>query len=109
METELNVKIDDLVERMSKRKNARITDIDGVKKTLPIGKFVWQQATEYPEKVFILQEVVSERGKLLRIGYYIIGKKPKMNGKWVWGQYCPFITVKDLKNLINKAGKAGIL
>lgn len=109
METELSVKITDLVERISKRKNVRITDIDGVMKTLPTGRFVWHQATEYPEKVFILQEVESERGKLLRIGYYIIGKKPKMNGKWVWGQYCPFIIDKDLKNLIDKAEKEGIL
>lgn len=109
METELNVKIDGLVERIGKRKHVRIKDIDGVIKTLPIGRFVWHQATEYPEKVFILQEVESERGKLLRIGYYIIGKKPKMNGKWVWGQYCPFIIANDLKNLINKAEDEGIL
>ncbi len=109
METELKAKIDDLLERVSKHKNARITDIDGVRKILPIRKFVWQQATEYPEKVFILQELVSERGKLIRIGYYIIGKKQKMNGKWVWGQFCPFITIKDLKSLINKAEKEGLL
>lgn len=109
MEKELNMKIENLVERISKRKNARITDIDGVKRILPIGNFVWQQATEYPEKVFILQEVVSQRNKLLRLGYYIIGKKQKMRGKWAWGQFCPFITAKDLKILIKKAEKAGIL
>jgi hypothetical protein len=24
--------------------------------------------------------------EMFRFGYYIIGKKPKMKGKWVWGQ-----------------------
>ncbi len=50
MDTELNVKIDSLLEQISKRKHARIKDIDGVIKTLPTGRFVWQQATEYPEE-----------------------------------------------------------
>jgi hypothetical protein len=97
MENVLNAKIDCLLDNVRKRKNCHMTNIDGIKEKRALGKVVYQQASEYPEKVFILQEVESQHAKekelkLFRIGYYIIGKKPKMRGKWVWGQYAPFIT-----------------
>lgn len=114
MENELSAKIDNLVDKVSKRKNVHMTNINGIKEKRALGNVVFQQASESPEKVFVLQEVESnsakEKGqKSLRIGYYIIGKKEKMRGKWVWGQYAPFITDKDLKILIEKAEKEGIL
>lgn len=105
-----------LLKQLEEKNTAKIKDIDGIKRTLPVGKYVWLRACEYPDKVFVLQEVKSWRPyikkhnlKLLRFGYHIIGKKPKKRGKWVWGQYCPFITDKDLKLLIQKAKKKGIL
>lgn len=102
-----------LLEKVSRRKTGIITDIDGKERKIECGRFVIQVASEYSknQKVFILQEVTipSLKRHLLRFGYYIIGKKPKMRGKWVWGQYCPFITGKDLRMLIKKAEKEGIL
>ena len=44
-----------------------------------------------------------------RIGYYIIGKKGKANGKWWWGQSCPMIGHDDFIKLINKSYKDGIV
>jgi len=62
------------------------------------------------EKIFVLQEILFKDGKKeLRLGYYIIGKKPRAKGKWVWGQFCPFFPKKDLIKLIEKAKKEGIL
>ena len=106
--------IDVLIEKLKDKKEARITDIDGVKRVLPVGKFVFLQASEYPEKVFVLQEIIwrghiPEGVKLLRFGYHIIGKKPKRQGKWVWGQFCPFITDGDMRKLIDMAKDVGIL
>jgi len=57
-----------------------------------------------------LQDIVFKNGQNeIRIGYYIIGKKPAMCGWWVWGQYCPFIPKSDFKRLLKKARTKGIL
>ena len=36
----------------------------------------------------------------IRIGYYIIGKKPRVKNKWTWGQFCPYYRTEDLKALL---------
>lgn len=43
--------------------------------------------------------------QIYRIGYYIIAKNGKSKGKWVWGQFCPTLPIKDLKKLLDKAKK----
>jgi hypothetical protein len=90
------------------------------------GNFFWVREawtflpqSNYSEKVFIIERLRKERfvGKLdkdntwkkgaieYRIGYYIVGKIGKANGKWVWGQFCPLIPPPDLNRLIQKAKK----
>ncbi len=44
-----------------------------------------------------------------RIGYYIVGKIRKANGRWVWGQFCPMIPVEDFDKLLEKARKEGTI
>ncbi|MBI2099298.1 hypothetical protein HYT45_02695 [Candidatus Uhrbacteria bacterium] len=44
-----------------------------------------------------------------RIGYFIVGRIGRAKGRWVWGQFCPIIPAKDLKHLISKAEKEGVL
>jgi len=57
-----------------------------------------------------LQELHFENGKKqIRIGYYIIGKKPGARDRWVWGQFCPFFPKQDLNKLIRKAKRKGII
>jgi hypothetical protein len=43
----------------------------------------------------------------VRLGYYIIGKLPKMHGKWVWGQFATFLPLGDFRKLIGLAEKKG--
>jgi hypothetical protein len=38
-----------------------------------------------------------------RMGYYIVGKIGRANGKWIWGQFCPLIPKEDFDKLIQKA------
>jgi hypothetical protein len=58
----------------------------------------------------VLQEIEFEDGKQeIRVGYYIIGKKPKMKDKWVWGQFCPIFPRDDLRKLIEKGRAGGII
>ena len=92
------------------RKSGSLLSIDGKRENFKIGKYVTLRQSNYPGKIFVLQEILFEnREKEIRIGYYIIGKKPRSKGKWVWGQYCPLFPREDLMKLIKKAKKKGIL
>lgn len=63
-----------------------------------------------PNKKICLQKVVFDDGrKELRLAYYIIGKKPRMKGKWVFGQYATFIPARDLRSIIRRAKRKGLI
>ncbi|HBW56540.1 MAG TPA: hypothetical protein DEF27_01565 [Oscillatoriales bacterium UBA8482] len=92
------------------RDSGSLIGIDGKRSNFKIGKYVTLRQSNYPGKIFVLQEILFEDGKKeLRLGYYIIGKKPRSKDKWVWGQFCPLFPKQDLIKLIDKAKKNGIL
>jgi hypothetical protein len=92
------------------KKHGSLTDINGVKKKFKINRTVSLPQSNYPKKTFVLQEIEFEDGKQeIRVGYYIIGKKPKMKDKWVWGQFCPMFPKVDLEKLIEKGRESGII
>ena len=96
--------------RLKIKDSGSIVDINGKRKDFKIGRYVTLRQSNYPKKAFVLQEILFEDGKKeLRVGYYIIGKKPKAKDRWVWGQYCPLFPRGDLIRLIEKAKKKGIL
>jgi len=75
------------------------------------------------EKVFVIERLRRERydGQAVgqkqwgkgdieyRFGYYIVGKIGRARGRWVWGQFCPFIPQEDLNKLLNKARQEGTI
>jgi hypothetical protein len=66
-------------------------------------EIVRPQSTNRAKKI-CLQRVTFEDGrKEVRLGYYIIGKLPRMRGRWVWGQYATFMPVADFKALVSEA------
>ncbi len=81
----------------------------------------WTFLSQYDmtEKVFVLERLVRHitKGKIVnkknwkpgetvyRIGYFIVGRIGRGNGRWMWGQFCPLVPQKDLMKLINKAKK----
>ncbi|PKD43466.1 hypothetical protein [Rhodohalobacter barkolensis] len=81
------------------------------------------QQENNPEKYFIIERLRRTKieGKLAnpkdankivveyRIGYYIVGKNGRMDGKWTWGQYTPMIPINDFWGLINKAKEEGTI
>lgn len=92
------------------KKEGTIRDIFGNVQKFKVSKQVTLTQSDYPEKVFVLQEIIFETSKTeIRIGYYIIGQKGWAKGKWAWGQFCPFFPKKDLQKLITLAKKEGIL
>lgn len=61
---------------------------------------------EDAEKILLLQRLRSKTNPeqfMLRFGYYIIGKKPRVQGRWVWGQFAPFIGEADFAEIIAEA------
>jgi len=61
----------------------------------------------YDEKVFVVERLRKEEDDKIeyRLGYYIVGKIGRANGKWIWGQFCPIIPKEDFFKLIDKAKK----
>jgi len=87
-------------------KKARLKNIDGKYEYWTIVDEIQESQNE--EKVICLQLLEFEnKRKELRLGYYIIGKKPRMRGRWVWGQFCTMIPQKIFRMVINKAIKRG--
>jgi hypothetical protein len=41
----------------------------------------------------------------VRLGYYIIGKKPKLRGRWGLGQFAALLPLRDFRALIRAAEK----
>ena len=64
--------------------------------------------SDMAEKILVLQRIEFEDGRIeVRLGYYIIGKKPRMRGKWVWGQFAALLPLKDFRHIIREAEKKG--
>ena len=63
----------------------------------------------FSPKVLCLQRMrFEETGVVeIRVGCYIIGKKPRMHGRWVWGQFATLMAVEDFKTLIDQARERG--
>lgn len=79
--------------------------------------WTFMQQSNNPDKVFVIERLRKDsfEGNLsypgqwrkddieYRIGYYIVGKIGRANGRWIWGQFCPLIPLEDFDLLINKA------
>lgn len=78
--------------------------------------------TGLPEKIFVIERLkkIHVEGETAygdrivgeveyRLGYYMLGRIGRMNGRWTWGQYCPLIPLQDFPKLIEKAKKEGTL
>ena len=97
------------------KKKGSMKNIFGVKIEFEIIKMVQIPQTKFPDepkkikgKVYALQRLRFENGDIyFRFGYYIIAEKPKMKGKWIWGQYCPIGPVEDFKRIVEEAKKEG--
>ncbi len=98
------------IPKIKLRKQGKITSIDGEKINFEIKKQIILKQTNYPKKIFVLQDLQFENGiKEIRIGYYIIGKRGRAKGRWTWGQFCPLFPKKDLIKLIKMAKKEKII
>ena len=92
----------------SVRKRGSLLLPDGQRLHFTITDEVSTPQSELPSKIIFLQRIEFDDGKLeVRLGYYIIGKKPRMRGKWVWGQYATLMPLSDFEAVIKMARKKG--
>lgn len=63
---------------------------------------------EKKSKIILLQRIRFADGQTeIRVGYYIIGKMPRVKGRWVWGQFAAFIPAPVFRKLLRKARAKG--
>lgn len=80
---------------------------DSKRQKRPILNLVWITPDKRNDIVIILEQVELKKpdGMHLRLRYYIIGEKPRMKGKWVFGQFATFVSPKDFEKLVKLAKK----
>lgn len=92
-------------------KHGRVKTINGVIKQFTIQDEVSFPQSNNKKKAINLQRIqFIEGGRIeLRLGYYIIGKKPKVLGKWVWGQFATMLPTEDFCKAYRLAQEKGWL
>jgi len=82
----------------------KLRDPNGSSRPFLIEDEIVQRQSNFPNKFFVLQKLKFDGDvREIRLGYYIIGIKPKMKGKWTWGQFCPLLPKADFEQLIKTA------
>ena len=64
-----------------------------------------RQRSALSPKLLYFQKVRFDQGQRLqyRLTYYMLGVKPGRRGRWVFGQFSPFIPASDLRALMKEA------
>lgn len=74
---------------------------------LPTKAFIFEELEIMPKEIKDHIPKYEVRGDIEhRFGYYVISPQ---TGRWIWGQYCPFIPPEDFKLLIEKAKEHGFI
>ena len=78
----------------------------GVQRRFTITDEIRKYQSDNRKKLFVLQRIQFDDGRLeIRLGYYIIGKMPRLKGRWVWGQYATLLPIRDFRALVRRAEK----
>lgn len=90
-------------------KKSSFKDIHGNPRSYVVKDEIVRVQSDYPEKAIYLQELYfpNEDKTELRLAYYIIAKKPRMAGKWAWGQSAAMMPIEDFRAIVSKAKEKG--
>jgi hypothetical protein len=74
------------------------------------------EAPSNPAKAFLLQKLVFDEGQgfesgpvMFRIAYYMIANRPRIKGKWAYGQFAAMMTPAELKVIVRRMEEKGWL
>ena len=86
-------------------------NIRGVRRSFQVVDEIRRVQSDAPNKVICLQMIAClDDGRTeLRLGYYMIGVKPRMAGKWTWGQFATLMPVRDFRAIVKTAERRGWL
>jgi hypothetical protein len=91
-------------------KSTRTRRIDGTPLHYTVEDEVSFVAPSNPGKAFYLHKLRFEDGRVeFRICYYMIAYKPRMKGKWAFGQFAPMMTGEEMAMLFRRAQEKGWL
>lgn len=92
------------VGRITKWKNIR-----GEVRHFTIVDEIRRLQSDNANKLICLQKLWSRenRREEYRLGYYMIGVKPRMAGKWTWGQFATIIPARDFRAIVRTAERRG--
>ena len=97
-----------LPSRIGKRTNFK--DIEGKPRSYVVrGEIVRIQSTNQEKAIYLHLLDFEEGHSELRLGYYMIAKKPRMAGKWAWGQFAAMLPIEDFNAIVREARKRGWL
>jgi len=83
---------------------------DGKRVHFTITDETYVKQSDSCKKLIYLQKIAFDDGRVeLRLGYYIIGKRPRMRGRWTWGQFATMLPAKDFKRIVGCAKRLGWL
>ena len=85
------------------------TTIHGKRHSFEIIGEIRRVQSDNPHKVICLQKIVCiDDGRTeFRLGYYMIGVKPRMAGKWTWGQFASILPAQDFRAVVRVAERRG--
>jgi len=79
-------------------------------KNRPILRSLWIQQSTKKDKVIVLDEIkLGQNRKELRLRYHIIGDKPRMKGRWTFGQFATLIPHNDFRKLLSLSKKYNMI
>ena len=86
-----------------------IPAIDGTTRHFQIEDEIIHPQSNYNRKIIVFQKMhlMEEDRVEFRLGYYMIGLKPRAKGRWVWGQFCLLLPEEDLVVILNEARRRG--
>ena len=86
-----------------------LTYIDGRMTTYKVLDEITRIPPSNPGKALYLQllQFADDGRKEMRLCYFMIAHRPRMRGKWVFGQFAPMIREEDFSYLIAEARKRG--
>lgn len=91
-------------------KTTRRKKIDGSPLVYKVEDEIVFQSAGNKDKAFCLQKLRFDDGHLeYRICYYMIAQKPRMRGKWAYGQFAPMMTGAELSLVFKKMRMKGWL
>ncbi len=102
---DIDIKYPPMPETIGKKGKAIIPVTNRIRRYEIIDEIKTLQHNSKTKAIYLQLIKFDDKSIEVRLGYYIIGKKPKMKDKWTWGQYATLLPMRDFKKIYKLAEK----